>query len=103
NNKINIGNRKVKQYTEALWQLVDELTFAFYNPDPTQHDLFKHAQEINQDGYIRIFNFYRSGLVRLYNILHEDIYKTKKKVTKGRRVKDLVSVSAKKYLLAIKK
>ncbi|CAG8709658.1 40033_t:CDS:2 [Gigaspora margarita] len=82
NNKINIGNRKVKQYTEALlWQLVDELTFAFYNPDPTQHDLFKHAQEMNRD----------------------DIYKTKEKVTKGRRVKDLVSISAKEYLLAIKK
>ncbi|CAG8488309.1 16164_t:CDS:1, partial [Gigaspora rosea] len=102
-NKINFGSHKVKQYNETLWQLIDELTFAFYDPDPTQHDLFKHAQEMNRDGYMRMFNFYRSGLIRLYNILHEDVYKTKEKVTKGRRVKDLVSVSAKEYLLAIKK
>ncbi|CAG8560719.1 2093_t:CDS:2 [Cetraspora pellucida] len=70
-NQINIGKRKVTQYTEALWQLVDKLTFAFYHPDPTQHDLFKHAQEMNRD----------------------------EKVTKGRQVKDLVNVLAKEYLL----
>ena len=38
-NIVNIGDRAVKQYTETLWQLVDELTFAFYNPVPAQHDL----------------------------------------------------------------
>ncbi|CAG8668075.1 15508_t:CDS:1, partial [Gigaspora margarita] len=82
--------------------LVDELTFAFYNPDPVQHDLFKYAQEMKPEGYIRIFNFYRNGLIHLYNILHEDIYKTKEPVTKGRQVKELVNVSAKQYLLAKK-
>ena len=57
---------------------------------------------MKHDGYIRMFNFYRNGLTRLYNILHEDIYKTKEPVTKGRWVKELVSVSAKQYLLAKK-
>ncbi|CAG8721172.1 27521_t:CDS:2 [Gigaspora margarita] len=33
-NIVNARNRVVKQYTETLCQLVDELTFAFYNPDP---------------------------------------------------------------------
>ncbi|CAG8841614.1 16576_t:CDS:2, partial [Gigaspora margarita] len=62
--------------------LVDKLTFVFYNPNPEQHDLFKYVQEIKPNGYIRMFNFYRSGLTHLYNILYEDIYKTKEPVTK---------------------
>ncbi|CAG8537694.1 46122_t:CDS:1, partial [Gigaspora margarita] len=33
-NIVITGNYTIKQYTETLWQLVDELTFAFYNPDP---------------------------------------------------------------------
>ncbi|CAG8598029.1 1702_t:CDS:2, partial [Dentiscutata heterogama] len=70
-------DRNIKQYTEAFWKLVDELTSAFNHPDPTQHDLFRHAQEMKPDGYTRMFNFYKKGLIRLYNILHEDIYKTK--------------------------
>jgi hypothetical protein len=101
NSMVSTEDRAVKQYTEALWQLVDELTHAFDHPDPTQHDLFRHAQEMNEDGYQRMFSFYGTGLTRLYNILHEEIYKTKEK-TKGRRVKDLVNVSAKQYLLSIK-
>ncbi|CAG8694794.1 5474_t:CDS:1, partial [Dentiscutata heterogama] len=63
-NVVNTGDRAVKKYTEALWQLVDELTFAFYFPDPAQHDLFKYAQEMNNEGYIRMFNFYKNGLVQ---------------------------------------
>ncbi|CAG8834754.1 39738_t:CDS:1, partial [Gigaspora margarita] len=101
-NIVNTRNCIVKQYTKTLWQLVDKLTFAFYNPDPVQHDLFKYAQEMKPDSYIRMFNFYRSGLTRLYNILHKDIYKTKEPVIKGRWVKDLVNISAKQYLLAKK-
>ncbi|CAG8848456.1 28781_t:CDS:2, partial [Gigaspora margarita] len=79
-NIVNTRDRAVKKYTEAMWQLVDELTFAFYFPDPAQHDLFKHAQEMN----------------------NEDVYKTKEPVLKGRQVKELVNVSAKQYLLAKK-
>ncbi|CAG8855552.1 19536_t:CDS:1, partial [Gigaspora margarita] len=71
-NIVNTRDRAVKKYTEAMWQLVDELTFTFYFPDPAQHDLFKHVQEMNNESYTRMFNFYRKGLVRLYNILHED-------------------------------
>ncbi|CAG8709672.1 7760_t:CDS:1, partial [Dentiscutata heterogama] len=48
-NIVNTGDRAVKKYTEAMWKLVDELTFAFYFPDPAQHDLFKHAQEMNNE------------------------------------------------------
>ncbi|CAG8747437.1 12883_t:CDS:2, partial [Gigaspora margarita] len=61
-------------------KLVDELTSAFNYPDPTQHDLFLHAQEMKPD----------------------DIYKTNEVVTKGRHFKELVSVLAKEYLLFLK-
>ncbi|CAG8601669.1 22876_t:CDS:1 [Cetraspora pellucida] len=101
-NVVSTEDRAVNQYTETLWQLIEDFTTAFGYPDPTQHYLFKHAQEINQNSYIRMFNFYRNSLVRLYNILNEEIYKTKKEIAKERRTKDLVNVSAKKYLLAIK-
>ncbi|CAG8818420.1 14345_t:CDS:1, partial [Gigaspora rosea] len=101
-NIVNTGDRNTKQYTKAFWKLVDKLTSAFNYPDPTQYDLFLYAQEMKPDGYTRIFNFYQKGLIQLYNILHEDIYKTKEVVTKGRCVKELVSVSAKEYLLSLK-
>ncbi|CAG8627911.1 8653_t:CDS:1, partial [Scutellospora calospora] len=100
-NIVSTGDRAVKPYTETLWQLIEELTSAFNSPDPKQHNLFKHVQELNPAGYTRMFNFYRTSLGRLYNILHEEVYKTKK-VTKGRRVKELVNVSAKQYLLTTK-
>ncbi|CAG8563329.1 1924_t:CDS:2, partial [Scutellospora calospora] len=89
-------NRAVKQYTEVLWELVDELTCTFDLTNPKQHNLFKHAQEMNQDGYKRMFTFYEIGLNILDKLLQEEVYKTKK-ITKGRRVKNLVSVSAKEY------
>ncbi|CAG8809920.1 25624_t:CDS:1, partial [Gigaspora rosea] len=76
-NVVNTGDRKIKQYTEAFWKLVDKLTSAFNYPNPTQHDLFHHAQDMKPDGYTRMFKFYQKGLIQLYNILHEDIYKTK--------------------------
>ncbi|CAG8845076.1 844_t:CDS:1, partial [Gigaspora margarita] len=101
-NIVNTEDQNTKQYTEAFWKLVDELTSAFNYPNPTQHDLFHHAQEMKPDGYTQMFNFYQKGLIWLYNILHEDIYKTKEVVTKGRQVKELVSISAKDYLLSLK-
>ncbi|CAG8568468.1 12418_t:CDS:2 [Gigaspora margarita] len=99
---INTGDRAVKKYTKALWQLVDKLTFAFYFLDPAQHDLFKYVQEMNNKGYTQIFNFYKKGLVCLYNILQEDVYKIKEPVLKRKWVKELVNVLAKQYLLAKK-
>ncbi|CAG8701020.1 21642_t:CDS:2 [Cetraspora pellucida] len=60
--------------------LVDKLTNAFNHPDPTQHGLFQHTQEMKPD----------------------NIYKTKEKVTKEKQVKELVSVLAKQYLLSMK-
>ncbi|CAG8597580.1 26189_t:CDS:2 [Gigaspora margarita] len=39
------GIKQLKKHTEALWQLIDKLTFTFYFPNPAQHDLFKHAQK----------------------------------------------------------
>ncbi|CAG8857503.1 21950_t:CDS:2, partial [Gigaspora margarita] len=71
------------------FKLVDKLTSTFNCSNPTQHELFHHAQEMKPNGYTRIFNFYQKGLIWLYNILHEDIYKTKEVVTKERRVKEL--------------
>ncbi|CAG8483677.1 13795_t:CDS:2 [Dentiscutata heterogama] len=39
-NVVSTGDRNTKQYTEAFWELVDELTSAFNHPDLTQHNLF---------------------------------------------------------------
>ncbi|CAG8760280.1 7290_t:CDS:2 [Cetraspora pellucida] len=78
--KINKFDNSSSTNKYLVKQLVDELTFAFYDLDPAQHDLFKHAQKMK----------------------HDDIYKTKEPVTKGRWVKELVNVSAKQYLLAKK-
>ncbi|CAG8642857.1 4308_t:CDS:2, partial [Dentiscutata heterogama] len=61
-NVVSTGDRNTKQYTEAFWELVDELTSAFNHPDFTQHNLFRHAQEMKPDDYTRIFNFYKKGL-----------------------------------------
>ncbi|CAG8757915.1 30614_t:CDS:2 [Gigaspora margarita] len=80
NNVIISQDQAVKQYTEVLWELVDELTCAFDLTNPKQHNLFKHAQKMNQD---------------------EEVYKTKK-VTKGRRIKNIVNVSAKEYQSLVK-
>ncbi|CAG8544899.1 12683_t:CDS:2, partial [Cetraspora pellucida] len=69
----NERERMLMLYSE--FELVDELTCAFDLTNPKQYNLFKHAQEMNQD---------------------EEVYKTKK-VTKGRKVKNIVSVLAKEY------
>ena len=55
-------DRSVKQYTEVLWELVDELTCAFDLINPRQHNLFKYAQEMSNEGYTRMFAFYEIGL-----------------------------------------
>ncbi|CAG8808329.1 15497_t:CDS:1, partial [Racocetra fulgida] len=68
---------------------------------PRQHNLFKHAQEMNHDGYTRMFTFYETGLNRLNKLLQEEVYKTSK-ATKKRRAKNLISTSAKEYELPIK-
>jgi uncharacterized protein with GYD domain len=94
-------DRVVKQYTEVLWELVDELTCAFDFTDPTQHNLFKYAQEMNQAGYTRMSTFYEIGLDRLNKLLQEEVYKTQK-ATKGRRIKNIVSVSAEQYRSLVK-
>ncbi|CAG8746617.1 27454_t:CDS:2 [Gigaspora margarita] len=62
----------------------------------------QYIEEMKPDGYTWMFNFYQKGLIRLYNIFHKDIYKTKEVVTKGRWVKELVSILAKEYLLSLK-
>ncbi|CAG8765642.1 9922_t:CDS:2, partial [Cetraspora pellucida] len=70
-NVIVSQDQAVKQYTEVLWELVDELTCAFNLTNPKQDNLFKHTQEMNQDGYKRMFTFYKIRLNRLDKLLQE--------------------------------
>ncbi|CAG8740042.1 14394_t:CDS:1, partial [Dentiscutata heterogama] len=65
-------DQAVKQYTVVLWKLVDELTCAFDFTNPRQHNLFKHAKEMNHNGYTRMFTFYKIGLNRLDKLLQEE-------------------------------
>src|SRR5688500_4920650 len=41
---------------EILWSVVDE---AF---DPTEHEFFKNAKEMNQSGFVKMFECYGIGI-----------------------------------------
>ena len=101
-NTISTKDRAVKQCIEVLWQLIDELTHAFDLSDSTQHHLFRHASEMTPEGYTKMFMFYEIRLKRLNKLLDEEVYKSKKKVTTGRRAKNLGTVSVKQYQSFVK-
>src|SRR5256885_5730126 len=62
---------------------------AFNLPDPKMHDFFKNAKEMNESGFVKMFESYEIGIKRLNHILHQDIYKTEPQSKIGRRKKFL--------------
>lgn len=88
-NTVTKGTHVAMQRKEVLWSLVNELDKAFNLPDPKMHDFFKNAKEMNESGFVKMFESYEIGIERLNNILHQDIYKTKTPSKLGRRKKNL--------------
>ena len=85
------GERTIKSRKESLWKLAENLTTAFNLPNPTAHELFKNAKEMNREGFERLFSCYNHGINRLNLILQQDIYKTEERNVKGRRVRNIIS------------
>ena len=57
---------------------------AFNLPDPKMHDFFKNAKEMNESGFVKMFESYEVGIKHLNHILHQDIYKTEPQSKIGR-------------------
>ena len=88
-NTVVKGSHAAMQRKEVLWSLVNELDKAFNLPDPKMHDFFKNAKEMNESGFVKMFESYEIGIKRLNHILHQDIYKTEPQSKIGRRKKFL--------------
>jgi hypothetical protein len=86
-NTVVKGSHATMQRKEILWSIVNELDKAFDLPDPKMHDFFKNAKEINESGFIKMFESYEIGIKCLNRILHQDIYKTEPQSKIGRRKK----------------
>ena len=85
------GERTVKSRKESLWKLAENLTTAFNLPDPTTHQLFKNAKEMNKKGFELLFSCYNHGISRLNSILQQDVYKTEERNVKGRRARNITT------------
>ncbi|CAB4442603.1 unnamed protein product [Rhizophagus irregularis] len=53
--------RTIKLRKESLWKLANDLENAFNLPNPTTHELFKDAKEMNSKGFQELFSCYEKG------------------------------------------
>ena len=86
----NREERTTSDRKDALWNLASQLTQAFNILDPKASILFKDAKEITANGIENILTCYKKGILRLEQILRQDIYKVEIRNTKGRRSKDII-------------
>ena len=75
---------------KALWKLVNTLTEAIECNEPEKHPLFEIANQLTPEGYERMFTCYNKGILRISDIIKQDILKVEKRIAKGRTKKDLV-------------
>jgi len=97
------GERAIKSRKDSLWKLANSLTIAFNLENPLTHELFKNTKEMNEDGFLRLFSCYNTGIERLNTILHQDVYKSEPRNVKGRRARDIVSYKTQNLQIAVKK
>ena len=87
------SERTIKSRKEALWNLVNQLVDAFNLIDSTTHEIFKDTTENNPNGFNNLFTCYELGIERLNNIHAQEIEKSISINTKGRRIKNIKTIT----------
>jgi hypothetical protein len=94
---ISKGTRALKTRQEAMWKTADLLLRAFKASTPEQHELFRATTQLTQTGYEHLFTCYDKGLDRLRAIERQDVRALEDRVAKGRRMKNVVPMTAKEH------
>ncbi|CAG8599309.1 15085_t:CDS:1, partial [Cetraspora pellucida] len=90
-------DHNIKSRNEFLWKLINLLEELFESSNPTQYDLLKNTTQNTSEGFKNLFNCYEIGKNHMHSIYKQDITKTEKRTTKGRRASNIVIEHSSNY------
>ncbi|CAG8739212.1 22286_t:CDS:2, partial [Cetraspora pellucida] len=74
---LDIVNRK-----EALWKLVNKLSEEIFSDESEKHPLFEISDQLTPSRYECMFTCYNKGVIRITNIVKQDILKQETHIAK---------------------
>ncbi|GET55152.1 hypothetical protein GLOIN_2v1761305 [Rhizophagus irregularis DAOM 181602=DAOM 197198] len=88
----NRKDRKIDNRIDPLWKLVENLVEIFETCNYTEHELFKNnpPSQLTQEGLEKLSNAYNEGLKRIKEVYCQEVIKTERINTKGRRHLEVV-------------